>query len=209
MDAHHIEEAVKEKYGRAAKAATDGEAAACCSSSCCASGDPITSHLYSDAETKSLPKEAVSASLGCGNPTALIDLHAGDVVLDLGSGGGIDVLLSASAWVPRQGVWTRHDGRNAGPRAREPTQGGRDKRRVPQGRIDAIPLPDHSVDVVISNCVINLSPTRTGVSGSVPRFEAWRTFRGLRCGGRGKFPPVCADMELWMGCIAGALEDTH
>src|SRR5262249_41105886 len=94
MDTQQLERAVKAKYRQAAKAAQDGEAV-CCSTSCCTAADPITSNLYSDNETRELPKEAVSASLGCGNPTALIELHEGDTVLDLGSGGGIDVLLSA------------------------------------------------------------------------------------------------------------------
>ena len=126
MDGQQLEHAVKEKYGQAATAARQGDTAACCSTSCCSSADPITSNLYSDTETQALPKEAVSASLGCGNPTALIDLHEGDTVLDLGSGGGIDVLLSAKrVGCERQGVRAGHDRRDAGAGAGEPAQGRR------------------------------------------------------------------------------------
>jgi SAM-dependent methyltransferase len=212
MDAQHIEEAVKEKYGRAAKAATDGEAAACCSTSCCASGDPITSHLYSDAETESLPKGAVSASLGCGNPTALIDLHAGDVVLDLGSGGGIDVLLSAKRVGPTGRAYGLDMTDEMLALAHEnQRKAGATNVEFLKGRIDSIPLPDNTVDVIISNCVINLASDKDRVLREA--------FRVLKPGGRfavsdvvvmGTVPAdIRLNMELWVGCIAGALEDTE
>src|SRR5262249_32373049 len=145
-----------ERYGRAAVAAKSGSAE-CCDTACC-SGDPITSHLYSDAETRELPREAVTASLGCGNPTALIGLHQGETVLDLGSGGGIDVLLAAKRVGPTGKVYgldmtdemlelARSNQRAAGVTNVE----------FLAGNIEAIPLPDSSVDVIISNCVINLA----------------------------------------------------
>src|SRR6185437_5337954 len=158
MDGQQLEQAVKEKYGQAASAARTGDTAACCTTSCCSSADPITSNLYSETETQALPKEAVSASLGCGNPTALIDLHEGETVLDLGSGGGIDVLLSAK----RVGATGKVFGLDMTDEmlalAREnQRRAGASNAEFLKGRIDAIPLPDNSVDVVISNCVINLA----------------------------------------------------
>jgi SAM-dependent methyltransferase len=210
-ESQHIEDAVRERYGRAATAAKDGAAASGCSSACC-SGDPITSNLYGDAETSDLPKRAVAASLGCGNPTALIDLRQGDVVLDLGSGGGIDVLLSAR----RVGPTGKAYGVDMTPEmlalAREnQREAGVTNAEFLEGRIDAIPLPDASVNVVISNCVINLAADKDRVLAEA--------FRVLKPGGRfavsdvvvlGDVPDaVRRSMELWIGCIAGALRDTE
>jgi SAM-dependent methyltransferase len=211
MKAQDIERAVKQKYGEAAKAAKQGQAA-CCAPSCCSTTDPITGNLYSDRETGNLPVEAVNASLGCGNPTALIDLHEGDTVLDLGSGGGIDVLLSAR----RVGASGKAYGLDMTDEmlalARENQQkAGMTNVEFLKGSIEAIPLPDASVDVVISNCVINLSSDKDRVLGEA--------FRVLKPGGRfavsdvvvlGDVPAgVRRSMELWVGCIAGALRDAE
>jgi len=210
MDGQQLEQAVKEKYGQAASAARTGDTAACCTTSCCSSADPITSNLYSETETQALPKEAVSASLGCGNPTALIDLHEGETVLDLGSGGGIDVLLSAK----RVGATGKVFGLDMTDEmlalAREnQRRAGASNAEFLKGRIDAIPLPDNSVDVVISNCVINLAADKDLVLREA--------FRVLKPGGRFAVSDVVVrgwvpaeirrNMELWVGCIAGALED--
>ena len=177
MDGQQLEQAVKEKYGQAATAAREGGTAACCSTSCCSSSDPITSNLYSDTERQTLPQEAVSASLGCGNPTALIDLREGETVLDLGSGGGIDVLLSAK----RVGASGRVFGLDMTDEmlalAREnQRKAGAENVEFLKGRIDAIPLPDSSVDVIISNCVINLAADKDRVLREA--------FRVLKPGGR-------------------------
>ena len=205
-----ITAAVRERYGRAAVASAQG-AASCCATTCC-SGDPITSNLYGDEETRDLPKGAVAASLGCGNPTALIDLHPGDVVLDLGSGGGIDVLLSAK----RVGPTGKAYGLDMTPEMlelarRNQREAGVTNVEFLEGAIDAIPLPDASVDVIISNCVINLAADKDRV--------LQEAFRVLKPGGRfavsdvvvlGDVPEeVRRSMELWIGCIAGALRDTE
>jgi arsenite methyltransferase len=207
-DATTIEQAVKEKYGRAARAAQEGQAA-CCGPSCCSSGDPITSDLYSDGEKRGLPAEAVNASLGCGNPTALIDLRAGETVLDLGSGGGIDVLLSAKRVGPTGKAYgvDMTDEMLALARENQRKSGAANVEFL-KGRIDDIPLPDNTVDVVISNCVINLASDKDRVLREA--------FRVLKPGGRfavsdvvvqGDVPgEVRRNMELWVGCIAGALE---
>jgi SAM-dependent methyltransferase len=204
---------VREKYGEAAVRAATGSKSTCCGSSCgCGTqaSDPITRDLY-DAETaSSLPETAVLASLGCGNPTALAELSEGEVVLDLGSGGGIDVLLSAKRVGPTGWAYgldmtdemldlARRNAAEAGARNVE----------FLKGDIEHIPLPDASVDVIISNCVINLSADK----GQVLR----EAFRVLKPGGRfavsdvvvrGEMPPeVRRSMELWVGCVAGALEE--
>src|SRR3954447_22807989 len=148
----NLQDAIKEKYG---KAATGARTDTCCGGAC---GDPITSNLYSAAETGALPAEAVQASLGCGNPTAMIDLQPGDTVLDLGSGGGIDVLLSARRVGPTGKVYglDMTDEMLALARANQQKAGVTNVEFL-RGEIEAIPLPDASVDVIISNCVINLS----------------------------------------------------
>ena len=201
--------AVKEKYGSIARSVTGSGAQACCDPAmkCC---DPIPSNLYGDAEKGLLPENAVLASLGCGNPTALIELKPGETVLDLGSGGGIDVLLSAQRVGPTGFAYglDMTDDMLALARANQ-QQAGAANVEFLKGEIEKIPLPDNSVDVVISNCVINLSADK----GRVLR----EAIRVLRPGGRfavsdvvvrGQVPDsVRQSMLLWVGCIAGALEE--
>ena len=202
-----IQDAVQEKYGSIAKARG---ATGCCGPAPCGCGDPITSNLYSDEETGSLPEAAVAVSLGCGNPTALARLEPGQTVLDLGSGGGIDVLLSARR-VGRSGTVYGLDVTDEMlALAREnQRQAGVTNVEFLKGSIEAIPLPDCSVDVIISNCVINLAADKDAVLREA--------FRVLKPGGRfavsdvvvqGDLPAdVRRNMELWVGCIAGALQD--
>ncbi len=206
-----IRDTVKEKYGAAAQRVLDGKEAGCCSSGCCGGDqDPISSRLYSAAETAVLPEAAVLASLGCGNPTALAELKAGEVVLDLGSGGGIDVLLSAKRVGPTGKAYGLDMTDEMLALARENQR----KAAVTnveflKGEIENIPLPDASVDVIISNCVINLSADKRKVLAEA--------FRVLKPGGRfavsdvvvrGEVPDeVRRSMELWIGCVAGALEE--
>jgi arsenite methyltransferase len=202
---------VRERYAEIArKVASVGEAS-CCGSSCCGgSADPISSDLYTAAETAQLPEKAVLASLGCGNPTALAELKPGDTVLDLGSGGGIDVLLSAGRVGPSGKAYGLDMTEDMLALAREnQRRAGVDNVEFLKGEIESIPLPDNSVDVIISNCVINLSSDK-------PRALA-EAFRVLKPGGmfavsdvvvRGELPPeVRRSMELWVGCVAGALTD--
>ena len=209
---------VKEKYGEAAKRVLSGGAASCCGPVSCGCGaapangsrDPITSDLYHDEQTSCLPADAVLASLGCGNPTALAELHEGDVVLDLGSGGGIDVLLSARRVGPSGRAYglDMTDEMLALARANAAKAGAQNVEFL-KGHIEQIPLPDASVDVIISNCVINLSADKRRVLAEA--------FRVLKPGGRfavsdvvvrGELPAaVRKNMELWVGCVAGALEE--
>jgi SAM-dependent methyltransferase len=208
---------VKARYGEAARRVLQGHAASCGSVSCgCGSApatgakDPITSDLYATAETAYLPPDAVLASLGCGNPTALAELREGDVVLDLGSGGGIDVLLSARRVGPTGKAYglDMTDEMLALARSNA-ARAGAENVEFLKGNIEQIPLPDNSVDVIISNCVINLSGDKRRVIKEA--------FRVLKPGGRfavsdvvvrGHLPPeVRASMELWVGCVAGALEE--
>jgi len=222
---------VREKYGEAARrvltvaeegtaSGADPAAASCCGpvNSCCGGAafngtvDPITSNLYVNGETDELPSAAVLASLGCGNPTALAALHSGDVVLDLGSGGGIDVLLSARRVGPTGKAYglDMTDDMLALAR-RNAAEAGVTNVEFLKGQIEAIPLPDASVDVIISNCVINLSGDK--------RQTLREAFRVLKPGGRfavsdvvvrGEVPPaVRRSMELWVGCVAGALEESE
>lgn len=201
-----LRDAVKDKYG---KAAAGVATSSCCGGNC---GDPITTNLYSDAETGELPAAAVQASLGCGNPTALIELVPGETVLDLGSGGGIDVLLSARRVGPAGKVYGLDMTDEMLALAREnQRKAGVTNVEFLRGEIEHIPLPDQSVDVVISNCVINLS----GDKAQVLR----EAFRVLKPGGRFGVSdvivrgPVPADIrrnvELWVGCIAGAMEESE
>ncbi len=208
-----IKQAVQEKYGAIAASVAQSSAASrvgCCGPTACGGDDPITSKLYSDAETTGLPAAAVAASLGCGNPTALIDLEPGETVLDLGSGGGIDVLLSAKRVGPTGKAYGLDMTDEMLALARENQQkAGAANVEFLKGTIEAIPLPDASVDVVISNCVINLSSDKDAVLREA--------FRVLKPGGRfavsdvvvrGEVPPdIRRNMELWVGCIAGALEE--
>jgi arsenite methyltransferase len=211
-----LREAVRERYAAAARDASAGRAA-CCGSECCgadgaadAAADPITGNLYDEVTTALLPEQAVLASLGCGNPTALAALNPGETVLDLGSGGGIDVLLSARRVGPTGKAYGLDMTDEMLELARRnAASAGADNVEFLKGTIEEIPLPDASVDVVISNCVINLSADK----GRVLR----EAFRVLRPGGRfavsdvvvrGEVPAeLRRSMELWVGCVAGALEE--
>jgi SAM-dependent methyltransferase len=215
MSSEDIKTTVRERYGQAALQVTSGSRSSCCGGSCGSSAeDPITSNLYSQAETATIPAEAVLASLGCGNPTALAELHEGEVVLDLGSGGGIDVLLSASRVGPSGKAYGLDMTDEMLALAREnQRKAGADNVEFLRGDIEAIPLPDSSVDVIISNCVVNLSADKRKVISEA--------FRVLKPGGRfavsdvvvrGEIPAkVRSSMELWIGCVAGALteQDFH
>ena len=203
-----IQRAVQDKYGAIATAVQKGTGG-CCGTSC-GCGDPISSNLYSETQTGELPKEAVLASLGCGNPTALAQLESGQVVLDLGSGGGIDVLLSAKRVGPTGKAYGLDMTDEMLALAREnQRKAGATNVEFLKGTIESIPLPDNSVDVIISNCVINLSGDKDAVLREA--------FRVLKPGGRfavsdvvvrGEVPSaVRKNMELWVGCIAGALEE--
>jgi arsenite methyltransferase len=197
--------AIKQKYG---KAATGARTSSCCGGN---DGDPITSNLYDASETGAVPAAAVNASLGCGNPTALIDLQAGQTVLDLGSGGGIDVLLSARRVGPTGKVFglDMTDEMLALARDNQHKAGATNVEFL-KGEIEHIPLPDNTVDVIISNCVINLSADKDQVLREA--------FRVLKPGGRfavsdvivrGAVPPeIKRSVELWVGCVAGALEES-
>lgn len=206
-----IQEQVREKYGSAARAvAESGRVQACCDPGlrCC---HPITTNLYSADETGLIPEKAALASLGCGNPTALAELRAGDTVLDLGSGGGIDVLLSAKRVGPTGKAYGLDMTDEMLALAWENQKhAGTTNVEFLKGEIENIPLPDNSVDVILSNCVINLSADKDRVLR-----EAWRV---LKPGGRfavsdvvvrGSVPEeVRRSMLLWVGCIAGALEES-
>jgi ubiquinone/menaquinone biosynthesis C-methylase UbiE len=207
-----VRESVREKYAASALRATSS--GSCCGPSCCRgdNGDPVTSNLYGSDEIEAVPGAAIAASLGCGNPTALADLHPGETVLDLGSGGGIDVLLSAKRVGPEGFAYGLDmTDEMLALAERNKTEAGVENVRFLKGEIEAIPLPEQSVDVIISNCVINLSSDK----GQVLR-EAYRV---LRPGGRfavsdvvsqGELPAdLRHDMEAWVGCIAGALEENE
>ncbi|MBI3207304.1 MAG: arsenite methyltransferase [Candidatus Solibacter usitatus] len=207
-----VREIVKEKYGKAALRVVTGESSGCCGSAPSArdaSSDPICSNLYDDSQQGELPETAVKASLGCGNPTALAQLKAGETVLDLGSGGGIDVLLSARRVSPGGKAYGLDMTDEMLALAREnQKKSGVENVEFLKGEIENIPLPDNSVDVIISNCVINLSADKDKVLR-----EAYRV---LKPGGRfavsdvvtkGPMPAeIRKNVLLWVGCIAGALE---
>jgi len=205
-----MKEAVRERYSQAALRVVQG-GRGCCGSSP-AADDPITADLYQESETQGLPEKAVLASLGCGNPTALADLRPGEVVLDLGSGGGIDVLLSAKRVGPAGKAYGLDMTDEMLALAREnQKKAGVENVEFLKGEIENIPLPDNSVDVIISNCVINLSADKDRVFREA--------FRVLKPGGRfavsdvvvrGDVPAdVRRSVELWAGCIAGALEESE
>lgn len=212
MSAQNVKEIVQEKYGEAARRVASGEANSCCgASACCGTDvDPITANLYDEAQKSGLPQEAILASLGCGNPTALAALNPGETVLDLGSGGGIDVLLSARRVGPAGKAYGLDMTDDMLALAREnQKKSGVENVEFLKGEIEHIPLPDNSVDVIISNCVINLSADKDQVLREA--------FRVLKPGGRfavsdvvvrGSVPDeVRKHMLLWVGCIAGALKD--
>jgi 2-polyprenyl-3-methyl-5-hydroxy-6-metoxy-1,4-benzoquinol methylase len=208
-----VKEVVKEKYGEAAMRVVSGAGSACCGSSpsSCSSGvDPITSELYNEAQKGELPETAVLASLGCGNPTALAELKPGETVLDLGSGGGIDVLLSGRRVSPGGKAYGLDMTDEMLALAREnQKKAGVENVEFLKGEIENIPLPDNTVDVIISNCVINLSADKDRVLSEA--------FRVLKPGGRfavsdvvtrGEVTPeIRTNMLLWVGCVAGALEE--
>ena len=207
-----IKQVVKEKYAQAALRATGGGSSCCGSSASAGQCDPITSNLYLKGETAGLPVEATAASLGCGNPTALAELEPGEIVLDLGSGGGIDVFLSGR----RVGLTGEDYGLDItdemlGLARENQRKAGAENVEFLKGEIEQIPLPDASVDVIISNCVINLSADKDRVLAEA--------FRVLKPGGRfavsdvvvrGEVPsPIRRSVELWVGCVAGALEESE
>jgi arsenite methyltransferase len=212
MSEANIKDAVKEKYGEAALRATTGGSSCCGAAAASASCgcDPITSNLYDAAQSGEIPAEAMLASLGCGNPTALAKLNAGETVLDLGSGGGIDVLLSARRVGPTGKAYGLDMTDEMLALANEnKKKAGVENVEFLKGEIEHIPLPDNSVDVVISNCVINLSSDKDAVLR-----EAFRVLKP-----RGRFavsdvvtrgemlPEIRKSVLLWVGCIAGALEE--
>jgi arsenite methyltransferase len=212
MSTSDIKEVVKEKYGQAALRVTTGGSSCCGATVGCGCSDPITSDLYDRAQALEIPEEALLASLGCGNPTALAKLSPGEVVLDLGSGGGIDVLLSARRVGPTGKAYgldmTDEMLVLAGENQRK---AGIENVEFLKGEIEHIPLPDNSVDVIISNCVINLSADKDRVLREA--------FRVLRPGGRFAVSDVVTRGEmlaeiresvlLWVGCVAGALEENE
>jgi arsenite methyltransferase len=211
MNPEHIKEAVQKKYGDIARSVAGETAKSCCGPSLsCSTADPITRNLYTDGETAGLPDSAVLASLGCGNPTALAQLNPGETVLDLGSGGGIDVLLSARRVGPTGKAYGLDMTDDMLALAREnQRKASIENVEFLKGELEAIPLPDNSVDVIISNCVINLSADKDRVLREA--------FRVLKPGGRfavsdvvtrGDIPPdLRQHVLLWVGCIAGALSD--
>jgi arsenite methyltransferase len=215
MTTENIRDIVKEKYGEAAKRAASAKDSSCCgtfpASSDCGC-DPITSNLYADAEAATIPEAALRASLGCGNPTALAQLQPGEIVLDLGSGGGIDVLLSARRVGPTGKAYGLDMTEEMLALAEEnKRKSGLSNVEFLRGEIENIPLPENSVDVIVSNCVINLSADKDRVLREA--------FRVLKPGGRfavsdvvvrGEVPAeIRRSMELWVGCVAGALRDAE
>jgi arsenite methyltransferase len=215
MSSENIKEVVKEKYGEAARRVAAGASSACCGTSPSSKGDccdPITSNLYGAGDASAVPEAALRASLGCGNPTMLAELQPGEIVLDLGSGGGIDVLLSARCVGPTgkaYGLDMTDD--MLGLSEENQRKSGLTNVEFLKGEIENIPLPDNTVDVIVSNCVINLSGDKDRV--------LQEAFRVLKPGGRfaisdvvvrGEVPAeIRKSMELWVGCVAGALSDTE
>jgi arsenite methyltransferase len=212
MSDEGIKDLVKQKYGQAALRVTTSGATSCCgSASDRGACDPVTSNLYAESETGDLPEAALAASLGCGNPTSLAELAPGETVLDLGSGGGIDVLLSAKRVGPAGKAYGLDMTDEMLALAREnQRKAGVTNVEFLKGEIESIPLPDASVDVIISNCVINLSADKDRVFAEA--------IRVLKPGGRfavsdvvvrGEVPAaIRRSVELWIGCVAGALEES-
>jgi len=206
-----IKEVVKQKYGQAALRVTSG-GSSCCGATASTGCDPITSNLYDALQAGQIPEEALLASLGCGNPTALAELKPGEIVLDLGSGGGIDVLLSAKRVAPTGKAYGLDMTDEMLALANEnKRKAGIDNVEFLKGEIEHIPLPDNSVDVIISNCVINLSADKDSVLREA--------FRVLKPGGRfavsdvvirgEMLPEIRQSALLWVGCVAGALEENE
>jgi arsenite methyltransferase len=212
MSDPNIQELVKQKYGEAAQRAAGGGTACCGGGGELSGCDPITKNLYDEAEKAGLPEKAVAASLGCGDPTALAKLQPGEIVLDLGSGGGIDVILSAKRVGPSGKAYGLDMTDEMLALAREnQKKASIENVEFLKGAIENIPLPNNAVDVIISNCVINLSGDKDRVLAEA--------FRVLKPGGRlavsdvvvrGQVPAnIRKSMELWVGCIAGALEENE
>jgi SAM-dependent methyltransferase len=213
MSSTDIKEVVKEKYGQAALRVTSGGSSCCGATASSGLGcDPITTNLYDAAQAGQIPEEALLASLGCGNPTALAQLNAGEVILDLGSGGGIDVLLSAKRVGPTGKAYGLDMTDEMLALANEnKRKAGVENVEFLKGEIEHIPLPDNSVDVIISNCVINLSADKDRVLREA--------FRVLKPGGRfavsdvvtrgEMLPEIRQNVLLWVGCVAGALEENE
>jgi 2-polyprenyl-3-methyl-5-hydroxy-6-metoxy-1,4-benzoquinol methylase len=214
METGNVKEVVKEKYGQAALRVKSGGSGCCGATAASTSGccDPITSNLYDASQTGQIPEEAVLASLGCGNPTALAQLNPGEVVLDLGSGGGIDVLLSAQRVGPTGKAYGLDMTDEMLALANEnKRKAGAENAEFLRGEIESIPLPSNSVDVIISNCVINLSADKDRVLREA--------FRVLKPGGRfavsdvvtrGEISPeIRQSVLLWVGCVAGALDENE
>jgi arsenite methyltransferase len=207
-----IKEVVKEKYGQAALRVTSGGSSCCGATASIGGCDPITTNLYDSSQAGQIPEEALLASLGCGNPTALAKLNPGEVVLDLGSGGGIDVLLSAKRVGPTGKAYGLDMTDQMLALAKEnKRKAGVENVEFLKGEIEHIPLPDNSVDVIISNCVINLSAEKDAVLREA--------FRVLKPGGRfavsdvvtrgDMLPEIRKNVLLWVGCVAGALEENE
>jgi arsenite methyltransferase len=212
MSSPDIKEVVKEKYGQAALRVRSGGSSCCGVTPNSGCSDPITSNLYDPSQAQQIPEEALLASLGCGNPTALVNLNPGEVVLDLGSGGGIDVLLSARRVGPAGKAYGLDMTDEMLALANEnKRRAGAENVEFLRGEIEHIPLPDNSVDVIISNCVINLSADKDRV--------LQEAFRVLKPGGRlavsdvvtrGDISPeIRQSILLWVGCVAGALQETE
>jgi arsenite methyltransferase len=212
MSSTDIRTVVKEKYGEAALRVKSGGSSCCGSTASNGCADPITSNLYDVSQTAQLPEEALHASLGCGNPTALANLNAGEVVLDLGSGGGVDVLLSARRVGPTGKAYGLDMTDEMLALANEnKRKAGAENVEFLRGEIETIPLPDNSIDVIISNCVINLSADKDRVLREA--------FRVLKPGGRfavsdvvtrGEImPEIRQSVLLWVGCVAGALDENE